>query len=36
MLQKKVLVVGGGPVGLAAALFLNQLGIKPRIIEKNT
>lgn len=29
-------MVGGGPVGLAAALFLRKLGVKPRIIEKNT
>lgn len=32
MLSKNVLVVGGGPVGLAAALFLHKNGLKPRII----
>jgi len=36
MLAKKVLIVGGGPIGLAAALFLEQIDIKPRIIEKST
>lgn len=31
----KILIVGAGPSGLAAALFLSQEGYKPRIIEKN-
>jgi 2-polyprenyl-6-methoxyphenol hydroxylase-like FAD-dependent oxidoreductase len=36
MLSKNILVVGAGPVGLAAALFLHMQGLRPRIIEKNT
>jgi 2-polyprenyl-6-methoxyphenol hydroxylase-like FAD-dependent oxidoreductase len=36
MLSKNILVVGAGPVGLAAALFLRKQGLKPRIIEKST
>jgi 2-polyprenyl-6-methoxyphenol hydroxylase-like FAD-dependent oxidoreductase len=30
--SQKVLVVGAGPVGMAAALFMNKLGVKLRII----
>lgn len=30
-----ILIVGAGPSGLAAALFLSQEGFRPRIIEKN-
>src|SRR5690606_25900940 len=33
--SKKILVVGAGPSGLAAGLFLSGEGIRPRIIEKN-
>ncbi|RNA31624.1 pentachlorophenol monooxygenase [Brachionus plicatilis] len=34
--ELKILVIGGGPVGLSAALFLSHKGIKPRIVEKLT
>lgn len=32
--EAKVLIVGAGPVGLAAGLFLAKKGVKPRIVEK--
>lgn len=32
--EKKILIIGAGPVGLAAALFLSHKGIKPLIVEK--
>lgn len=32
--QKKVVIIGGGPAGLFAALKLVELGIKPVILEK--
>jgi 2-polyprenyl-6-methoxyphenol hydroxylase-like FAD-dependent oxidoreductase len=32
---KDILIVGAGPSGLAAGLFLSGKGIRPRIIEKN-
>lgn len=31
-----MLVVGGGPVGLAGALFLADIGMNVRVIEKST
>ncbi len=34
--EKRVLVVGAGPVGLAAGLFFLDVGIKPRIIDSKT
>lgn len=33
-MSPEILIVGAGPVGLAAALFLHEKGIKARIIEK--
>ena len=33
--SRRCLIVGGGPAGLAAALFLSARGIQPRIIDKN-
>src|SRR5690606_41821368 len=33
--ESEILIVGTGPSGLAAALFLSQEGFHPRIIEKN-
>ncbi|CAF0984536.1 unnamed protein product [Brachionus calyciflorus] len=32
--SKKVLIIGAGPVGLAAAVFLKHKGIRPRIVDK--
>lgn len=32
--NKKILIVGAGPSGLAAALFLSEQGLNPRIVEK--
>ncbi|RNA13906.1 pentachlorophenol monooxygenase [Brachionus plicatilis] len=34
--DKKILIVGAGPVGLAAALFLSHKGTKPLIVDKLT
>ena len=34
-MRKKILIVGGGPVGLAAALFLNASKQNIRIVEKS-
>jgi 3-(3-hydroxy-phenyl)propionate hydroxylase len=34
--QTQVLIVGAGPTGLAAAATLTQLGVRVRIIDKNT
>lgn len=34
MQQEKVLICGAGPTGLAAALFLTELGVPVRIIDK--
>lgn len=31
-----VIIVGAGPTGLAAALFLTERGIRPRVIERET
>lgn len=33
-ITNKILIVGAGPAGLSAALFLSEKGIKPRIIDK--
>ena len=33
--NSRCLIVGGGPAGLAAALFLSARGIQPRIIDKS-
>lgn len=34
MKQEEVIIVGGGPCGLAAAIALQNVGIKPLVIEK--
>ena len=34
--NKEILIVGAGPSGLSAALFLNELGYSPRILDKKT
>ncbi|WP_338470118.1 YpdA family putative bacillithiol disulfide reductase [Niallia sp. XMNu-256] len=34
MKQEEVIIVGGGPCGLAAAIALQDIGIKPLVIEK--
>lgn len=34
--DKKILIVGAGPSGLSAAIFLSELGYHPRIIDKKT
>lgn len=34
MLAKKILIVGGGPVGLSAGLFLNKASHNLKIIER--
>ena len=36
MIQKDVIVVGGGMVGSAAAVGLAQLGLKVQLIERTT
>ena len=36
MIGKNILIVGSGPVGLAAGLFLNKSNQKVTIIEKGT
>ncbi|MFM9745575.1 FAD-dependent oxidoreductase, partial [Streptomyces brasiliscabiei] len=36
MIQKDVIVVGGGMVGSAAAVGLTQLGLKVQLIERTT
>ena len=33
---QRPLIVGAGPVGLAAALFLQREGLRPRIVETRT
>lgn len=34
--SEKVLVVGAGPSGLSAALFLSEQGLRPKIVDKET
>ncbi len=34
--DKQILIAGAGPSGLSAALFLTELGYRPRIIDKKT
>ncbi|MEX0769951.1 MAG: NAD(P)/FAD-dependent oxidoreductase [Balneolaceae bacterium] len=34
--ERPVLIVGGGPVGLLLALFLNELGIECKVLEQKT
>jgi 2,4-dichlorophenol 6-monooxygenase len=36
LLKKPVTLVGGGPVGLCAALFLEKFGIDYALIERRT
>jgi 2-polyprenyl-6-methoxyphenol hydroxylase-like FAD-dependent oxidoreductase len=36
MINKKILIVGAGPVGLAAAVELTRRGAKPRVIDQNS
>lgn len=36
MTTKEILIVGAGPSGLSMALFLNELGYHPRIIDKKS
>lgn len=33
-MKKEIIIVGAGPSGLSAAIFLSELGFKPRIIDK--
>ena len=34
MKQEEVIIIGGGPCGLAAAIALQEIGKKPLVIEK--
>ena len=34
MKHEEVIVVGGGPCGLAAAIALQEIGLSPLVIEK--
>ena len=34
--NKEILIVGAGPSGLSTAMFLNELGYFPKIIDKKT
>ncbi len=36
MINKKILIVGAGPIGLAAAIELTRRGATPRIIDQNS
>src|SRR5690349_22320195 len=35
-MPSQVLIVGAGPTGLVLALWLARLGVRPRIIDKNS
>ena len=36
MQKETVIIIGGGPRGLAAAISLQKVGINPLVIEKET